>query len=92
MKTIKYAIDTYTGLVYSQVGNLIAIPILDYENMKPENNFQTIYYLEKFAAFEAYKGTNLKWTRKISNDIKNFHRKFWGFKPLKGKNRWEKAK
>ena len=28
---------------------------------------------------------SLKWTRKIPVEIKNIHRKFWGFAPLKEK-------
>lgn len=88
-RIITFAIDRYTGLVFSQVGREIAIPVLDFEHMKPENCFETIYRLETFKAHEAYQGTDLVWTRKISNAIKNLHREFWGMKPLKGKNRWE---
>lgn len=95
MKTIQYAIDRNTGLVFSKYlehGSIIgvAIPVLDFEHMKPENNFETIYNLEVFTIYEAYQGTDLVWTRKIPNSIKNLHREFWGMKPLRGKNRWEK--
>jgi hypothetical protein len=90
MRTIQYAIDS-NFLVWSRVGNEIAAPILDYEHMKPENNFETKYYLEKCDIFDIRREwDNLHWTRKIPNEIKNEHRKFWGMKPLKGKNRWEK--
>lgn len=94
MKTIQYAIDRYTGLVFSHMrvhGHSmgVAIPVLDFDHMKPENNFETIYNLEIFDIYSAYQGTNLVWTRKIPNFIKNLHREFWGMKPLKGKNRWE---
>jgi hypothetical protein len=88
-RIITYAIDN--GMVFSQVGSEIAVPVLDYKNMKPENNFRIRYYLEKVPAISAYIGTNFIWTRKIPNAAKNVHRAFWGgFKPLKGKNRWEK--
>ena len=89
MRTITYAIDRYTGLVFSRVGSEVAIPVLDWEGMKPENNFRTEYHLEIGSVHEAYQGTDLKWTRKLSNNLKNIHRAFWGMKPLKGKNRWE---
>ena len=46
MKNITYAIDKDTGQVYSRFGNNIAIPILDYEGMTPQNNFKTNYFLE----------------------------------------------
>lgn len=90
MRTITYAIEQNTGLVYSQVGSEIAVPVLDYDGMKPENNFQTRYDLEKSPVFAAHIGTAFIWTRKIPNAIKNIHREFWGMKLLKGKNRWEK--
>ena len=94
MRIITYAIDHYTGLVYSEVREHgrslgIAIPVLDFEGMTPENNFQTTYNLEKYPAHQAYVGTDLVWTRKIPNALKNIHRQFWGMKPLQGKNRWE---
>jgi len=89
-RTIQYAIDRYTGTVFSKVNSEAAIPVLDFENMKPENNYEMNYFLEKFPIYDAYNGTDLLWTRKIPNVIKNIHREFWGMKPLKGKNRWEK--
>lgn len=89
-RTIQYAIDKNTGLVFSSVDGKVAIPVLDFEHMKPENNFETKYNLEIFSVYDAYQGTDLIWTRKIPNSLKNVHREFWGMKPLKGKNRWEK--
>ena len=88
-RIITYAIDKVSGMVFSQVGSEMAVPVLDYEGMTPENNFQTAYYLERVSVFTAHLGTNLLWTRKIPNALKNVHREFWNMKPLKGKNRWE---
>lgn len=84
MRNITYAIDLDTGLVVSRVGSELAWPILDYENMLPENNFTMFYNLEKIPVISVcnYWG-NLKWTRKIPLEIKNIHRRFWGFKELK---------
>lgn len=90
MKTIQYAIETNTGMVVSRVEDKIYHPVLDFDGMKPENNWEIKYYFEEmpvtvlFGVYHYY-----KWTRKIPNKIKNFHRKHWGFKLLKGKNRWE---
>jgi len=84
MRTINYGIDTATGLVWSRVGSEVAIPILQYDQMTPENNFQTVYELEKMdvvqTAGRAY--NSVKWTRKIPTELKNRHREFWGLKPL----------
>lgn len=84
-KRIQYAVDKDSGLVYSRIGNEIAIPILDYEGMKPENNYQMNYDLDKCNVIElAQSGwSNLIWTRKIPIAIKNLHRVYWGMKPLK---------
>jgi len=84
MKSIQYGIDRDTGLVWSRVGSQIALPVLQYDQMNPENNFRTIYALEKFDVIHligsAYNA--VKWTRKIPAQIKNLHRQFWGMKPL----------
>jgi len=82
-KTIQYGIDSQTGLVWSRVDSEVAVPILDYAGMKPENNFQTYYCLEKMDVLSSLPSiNNVKWTRKISLRIKNNHREFWGMKPL----------
>lgn len=81
---ITYAIDQDTGLVVSRVESELAWPILAYDNMLPENGYAMNYYLEKMSVFAAA-GTAwamLKWTKKISIDIKNVHRAFWGMKLL----------
>ena len=52
--------------------------------MTPQNNFQTIYELEKMDVIEVAGASynSVKWTRKIPTELKNIHRKFWGMKPL----------
>ena len=84
-RTIQYAIDRSTNLVVSRVDREYAWPILDYDGMKPENNFKTQYNLEKIPVghLSGDEYDNLEWTRKIPTRIKNYHRKFWGMKPLK---------
>ena len=84
MKIITYAIDQDTGMVISRVGSEVAIPVLQYDKMCPENNFQTEYKLEKMDVCSfSVKWRDLKWTRKIPKEVKNVHRKFWGMKVLK---------
>lgn len=83
--TIKYMIDPDEGMVYSRIGDEVAIPVLDWEGMKPENRYKTSYNLEKFHVRDLVGcyGHLIK-TRKIPQAIKNMHRKFWGMKKLKG--------
>lgn len=80
MRTIQYAIDTSTGLVVSRVGSVLGWPILEYDKMLLENNFETSYHLEKIRIIEVVSSMAvLNRTRKIPKRIKNLHRKFWGF-------------
>lgn len=83
-RTIQYMIDPETGFVWSRVESEVAIPVLLFDQMTEENNFATNYQLEKFEAFQiaSYLNNTIR-TRKISTQIKNEHRRFWGMKPLK---------
>ena len=84
MKTIQYGIDTETGLIWSRVDNKVAIPILNYDGMRAENNYCMSYFLEKMDVLQAIPTISyIKWTRKIPTEIKNIHRVFWGFPLLK---------
>jgi hypothetical protein len=83
-RIITYAINQNDGLVVSRVGDEMAWPILQYEEMRPENNFQTSYKLEKIPVLSVgceYRA--LRFTRKIPVKLKNKHREFWGFSLLK---------
>lgn len=82
-KIIQYAFDTETGMVISRVGSNIAVPVLQFHKMLPENNFTPQYELEKMDVIAiAQCWDNYKWTRKIPVEIKNLHRRFWGLKTL----------
>jgi len=86
MKHISYLVDPDSGQIWSRVGSYVAVPVLDFESMKPENNFTPTYYLEKFQVMEvAHQLNSLSGTRLIPTGIKNKHREFWGMKPLKAK-------
>ena len=83
-RTIQYMIDRDTEMVWSRVNSEVAIPVLDFGGMKPENNWMMNYSLEKFSVLhQGVINANVICTRKIPIKIKNFHRKFWGMKPLK---------
>lgn len=81
---IQYAVDLETGLVWSRVGDMVALPVLDYPSMAPANNFLPTYRLETFNTFEVLGCACLKWTRKIPMDVKNRHRRYWGMRLLEG--------
>ena len=82
MRNITYAIDLDTGLVISRVGNELVWPILEYGGILPD--YALNYQLEKITLHTAAPCWNtLKWTRKIPVEIKNIHRRFWGFEELK---------
>ena len=84
MRTITYAINKNTGLVWSRIGSETAFPVLDYNGMTPKNNFETHYNLEKANVLSVgCEWDYLHWTKKIPEKIKNKHRKFWGFPELK---------
>lgn len=85
MRNITYAIDTETGLVISRVGSEFAWPILDYDDAAPENDYAMGYHLESISVsrIAGRYWLGLKWTKKISKEIKNTHRAFWGFSKLK---------
>ena len=88
-RVITYGIEKETGLVYSRVGSECAGPVLDFEaigtggdGFEPGDfNGPTRYHLEKMSVYAVY--PYCTWTKKIPVKIKNLHREFWGFKPLK---------
>ena len=82
-KIIQYVVDNETGMVISRVGSEIAVPVLQFDKMLPENNFKAQYELEKMDVIAiAQCWENYKRTRKIPVEIKNLHRAFWGMKLL----------
>ena len=74
-----------TGQVTSCQGSDIFWPILDYNNMTPENGFKITYRWEKLplSSLMPAEWNNLRWTKKIPLELKNFHRQLWGMKPTK---------
>ena len=56
--------------------------------MTPENKYKMQFNLEKENVLSvAYSMRFITWTRKIPIEIKNYHREFWGMKPLQQKNK-----
>lgn len=89
-KTIQYMVES-SGTVWSRVGDKVALPVVDYDGMTPENNYRLDYKLEAFSVFDAgVRLVELTGTRKIPLRLKNFHRKFWGMTPIKNMTRSRK--
>ena len=76
-RTIQYAIDPETGLTVSRVGSEIVFYVLDYPRPTIHKEKANILELAGTSWLDS-----LIWTRKISKQAKNSHRKFWGFKLL----------
>ena len=78
-KIITYAVNIETGMVISRMGSEVAIPVLQYDKMLPENNFTPQYKLEKMDVISLVPCWNYyHWTRKIPPSVKALHRQFWG--------------
>ena len=82
-RTIQYGV-TPECTVISKVGSEVAWPIVKWDDMGPHNNFEVKYQLEKMALTSVVEQVkSVFWVRKLPVELKNFHRRFWGFKPLK---------
>lgn len=88
-RIIQYGIESDSGLVYSRVGGEAAGPVLDFKGIGQggdgyapgDFNGPANYTLEKMPLRDVY--PHVTWTKKVPVGIKNRHREFWGFKPLK---------
>ena len=83
MKTIKYAIDRNSQSIISRVGSEIAWPHFVHIDKvgffcKP----LTMTLLKQDVLSIGREWDDLVWTRFIPTEIKNFHRQYWGMKPL----------
>jgi len=92
MTRITYAVAP-DGLVVSRVENQLAWPILNYaayaKTSAASGDFRGpfTYSLAKVPVFDVGREwDSLRWTKKIPVAMKNLHREFWGFKPLKEKS------
>ncbi len=90
MKTIQYFRDPETRLLISRVGSEVAVPVLNFEESLTQQHFKKQYPLEKhdvIAVSKWYRGllpiSNRKIRRLYTLEWINYHREFWGLKPLK---------
>jgi hypothetical protein len=94
-KTITYGIDDESGLAYSRVGDQVAVPVLDFaaigqgggEFEPGDFNGPTRYNLEKCSVYDIRdEWQAIRWTKQVPLEVKNAHRQFWGFPPLRYEN------
>lgn len=93
-RCLTFAVSKEDGMVYSRCGDEIAYPVLQFGKIGEGGDFTQPfgdftqpfeYQLEKSSVFSfSHCWPMLRWTRKIPVELKNLHRKFWGFKPLAG--------
>jgi hypothetical protein len=89
MRHISYGVDE-DGLVYSRVGSQAACPVLDFEAIgQGGDGFEpgdftgpTRFTLEKCTLYEL-RHEGIRWTRHVPLEVKNAHRRFWGFPELR---------
>jgi len=82
-KTIQYTIHQ-DGFIVARVDSEIAWPILQWDKMLPENNYNIEYEYEKLSIFDVSSEYNLlTWTKKIPLESKNYLRSLFNMKPLK---------
>ena len=83
MKQLLFRIDLDTGLYYSVMSDKhdrMLYPVLDFEHMSPENNFETKYDLDFVDNNETVPVIG---TKKVPLHIKNAHREKWGLPPVR---------
>jgi hypothetical protein len=94
-RVITYGIDDESGLVYSRVGDQVAVPVLDFEAIGQggdgyaPGDFRgpTRYTLEKCSVYDIRdEWAGIRWTKQVPLPVKNAHRQFWGFPPLRHEN------
>jgi len=85
-QTIQYFIDPDTGYMGSRVGDQMAFEVIEFEKIGQDGDFSKplTTYLEKFPVSSCYHNFGrLIWTRKLPLAARNYHREFWGMKPVK---------
>lgn len=82
-RRITYSIDLNTGMVYSRVGNEVAVPVPRWGELRMKGSFDSEYVLERFPAYAiSIKWPSLHSTQKIPLEVQNYHRKFWSLPKL----------
>ena len=84
MNTIISAIDLEFHTAWSVVGREVYGPIIDFENMGPQDGFEMKWKYEKLPMDIGFY-QSVFFTKKIPLAERNRHREFWGFKPIKSR-------
>lgn len=82
MRQITYAWDTVACVWISRLGNELAWPVLQFDQLGKNGDFTApaVYALNKISVFHVHQPwDSLRWTKHVPLTVKNEHRKFWGF-------------
>lgn len=83
-RKIEYAIDTETGLTWSKVGEVMAMPVMTQELMDDRIGRYPEYTLRKVNVLQVpLMHQHLNWTEELPTSIKNYHRRHWGLRKLR---------
>jgi hypothetical protein len=85
MRHLQYAFHSEDGSIISRCGDELAWPILDYEAIGKDGNYNAPlkYDLEKVGVHSVGREwEELIFTKFVPTEFKNIHRKFWGMKEL----------
>ena len=75
---ITFAVELDTGLVYSRVGDRVAVPVPMQNCLRLRGAAEPQYSLECFPIYAIRnKWAGLRSTQKIPVSIQNYHREFW---------------
>lgn len=78
---ITYRMDPDTGLFWSRLGSRVAVPVLDYDGMTPDNGFFAGLYLEHESILTVAHTWNYLIPCHPPADIKAWHRHSWATHP-----------
>ena len=77
-RRVRFAVDRNTGMVYSRVGDRVAVPVPLDTGIRLKGSTEPQYSLEPFPVYAIrHKWANLHSTQRIPMHIQNVHREFW---------------
>lgn len=77
---LEFAVDFETGLVYSRMGQAVAVPLpRGGRTIRVAGDLQADYELERYPLYAiAAKWKTLHWTDQLPVHVQNRHRQWWG--------------
>ncbi len=77
---LEFAVDLANGLVYSRLGQVVAVPLpRGNRTIRVAGDLQADYELERYPLYAiAAKWHSLHWTAELPVHVQNRHRQWWG--------------